>query len=268
MRRPGWRALSSPVLVVLLAGGFAACGDDDDSGDVEAYCEQSMAIETFPDPDIDFETATPAQLSAAIKTYASQLRPLAEAAQRDAPDDVRDDVDVLVAALDEVEKTGNSEAIESDSVQAAQRRVHEFDLDACDLSTSDVKGVEYAFQGIERTYDAGLLSFEFSNGGKEEHEFILFKKNAGVTETAQELMELPEDQAFSKVSNAGAVGPTAPDDEGYDVVRLAKGSYFAVCFLPVGNDPKDFEGPPAEGAEEESGPPHFTRGMVQEFTVE
>lgn len=45
-----------------------------------------------------------------------------------------------------------------------------------------------------------------------------------------------------------------PGDEGSALVTLEPGDYAMVCFVPVGGG--------------EDGPPHFTEGMLHEFTVE
>src|SRR4029079_5055547 len=91
---------------------LAACGDDDDdtasdagdstttevaSDDLETYCEKVFAIETVGEPDVDFETATPEEQTAAIKKFAAEeLQGLAAEIQAVAPDEVKDAIDVQV----------------------------------------------------------------------------------------------------------------------------------------------------------------------------
>ena len=55
-------------------GDHRACGDDDDhsAGDTSEHCEASLALETVPEPDIDFETATPEEIIAATKSFATE----------------------------------------------------------------------------------------------------------------------------------------------------------------------------------------------------
>src|SRR6266540_2121016 len=86
------------VVVALLAA--AGCGDDDDSsakdqtsaeesanqssdqgtnGDTGAYCDAVLAMETAPEPDIDFETMSPEQQAEVVKDYAQEtMKPLAD----------------------------------------------------------------------------------------------------------------------------------------------------------------------------------------------
>ena len=67
--RRGLRLLGLLLAVLALGFGLSGCGDDDDDdtgaaspsaseseagGDVEAYCEDTLAIEIIPEPDIDF----------------------------------------------------------------------------------------------------------------------------------------------------------------------------------------------------------------------
>ena len=57
----------------------------------------------------------------------------------------------------------------------------------------------------------------------------------------------------------------APGDSDTLFVDLEPGRYVIVCFLPVGATPDNME---ALESGELEGPPHFTQGMVEEFTVE
>jgi hypothetical protein len=87
----------------------------------------------------------------------------------------------------------------------------------------------------------------------EPHELVLFRVNDGVTETIEELLALPEEEAFSKVTPAGVVFADAPGSEAATMLDLEPGRYAAVCFIPIGGG--------------EDGPPHFTGGMVAELQV-
>ena len=53
-------------------------------------------------------------------------------------------------------------------------RLHAHDLETCEWKTVDVRAADYAFQGVPSEVDAGVTSFEFTNGGTEVHEMVLF----------------------------------------------------------------------------------------------
>jgi plastocyanin len=129
-------------------------------------------------------------------------------------------------------------------------------------SQIEVTGVEYAFQGVPATAASGT-TFTFRNDGSELHEMVVFRKNPGVTQTFEELLALPEAEAFALVTPVGgtmtAPGSTAPTT----VTVTEPGEHLMVCFVPVGTTSASIDpsSPP-------TGEPHFTRGMLAEFDVE
>jgi hypothetical protein len=266
-------ALVGAAALTLVLG---ACGDGDGGdgqaadSDVEAYCDAELAVETIGEPDIDFENASEAEQQAAAKAFANdELLPKAKAVQDAAPDDIKADVDTLVAAVEDAAETGDFAAFEDDEeIEEAEANLHEFDLENCGWTGVDVEAVDYAFEGLDDSYDAGVTSFDFSNGGKEVHEMIVVKKKNGVSESFDDILAM-EDQAAQqqKVDFMGAAfGP--PGDESYFVVDLEPGSYIALCFVPEGTTPEVMEQMESSGEEpENAGPPHFVKGMKKEFTV-
>jgi hypothetical protein len=264
------------ALTVLAPVGLAACGDDDDDattattvdgtdttasgdeGDLDAYCEATVEIETVEEPDIDFESLTPEQQAEEAKRFATgSLRPIVDRIVAAAPAEIADDIEILDGAVAKIETTGDFEAFETPEVEAASDRVHEHDVTECEWTRQDVKAVEYKFEGVPASVDAGIASFEFANAGKEFHEMIVLRKNDGVTESFQDLLALPEEEAMTKATVVGA-DFEAPGEEGYAVLDLEAGDYAMVCFIPVGTVDEETE---------VDGPPHFTQGMIQEFKV-
>ena len=235
-------------------------GDGEEaSGDVEAYCDATLEIETIPEPQFD-ESATPEEQAETAKTFAAEeMQPLAQEIQEVAPEEIAADIEILVGAVDELAETGDFEGVFGQpEVEEASDNAHAFDLENCGWEQTDVTAVDYAFEGLPETLPTGPVSFEFTNGGEEFHELALARKNDGVTETAEELLALPQEEAMTKVTILG--GTFAPPGESeYAVQDLEAGDYIAVCFIPVGATPENEEG---------NGPPHFTQGMFSEFTVE
>lgn len=258
------------VLAGLLAAtSLAACGDDDEEGDdngngdaaanVEEYCDRVLAIETVDEPDIDFESLSEEEQKKAAQDFArDSLRPLADDVVKVAPAEIEDDITVLSGAVDKIVETGNFNIFEEDeAVKAAETRVHAYDLENCDWGKVATTAVEYAFQGVPATVPAGATSFDLTNGGKELHEMIVFRKNDGVTMSFDELLALDQEEAQKNVSNVVA-NFAPPGGADYGVAELTPGQYVMVCFVSVGSTPDN---------EEADGPPHFTQGMKAEFTV-
>jgi hypothetical protein len=277
-------------------GGFAACGDDDDDGaadqtedtvdestddtaadgeaaegeevDIEAYCEAIVDIETIPEPDVDFESMSEEQIQEEVATFATEeMLPITERIAANTPEEVESEVGVLIDTIEEIAETGDFAAFESPEVEEASETVHDFDLESCGWGEAAVEATDYAFEGIEDTYEAGVVSFDLTNGGEEMHEMGIFRKNDGVTESFDELLALDQEEAEAKATDVTFVEPTAPGDSDYSVVDLEPGEYMAVCFLPVGATPELFEAVESGEQAPPEGPPHFVQGMKVEFTV-
>jgi len=247
--------LVAPALVLSV---LVACGGDDTAAggqpksEFQDYCAKSLAIETYPEPDIDFD-APPDQLAAETRAFSAQLIPLAEQVQAAAPTEIRKDIDVLVGAVRQVSQTGDFEAVfSSPEVDEAGDRAHAFDLKNCKWAKVDVSGKEYSFSSVPKKLEAGPVSFEFTNDGKEPHELLILKVNEGETATAKQIVELPQMEAMSKII---PVGSTFAEPENGDdlVLDLERGRYVFACFVPVGGG--------------EDGPPHASKGMYGEFEI-
>lgn len=140
---------------------------------------------------------------------------------------------------------------------ASSASVGEFAARNCADEQLEVTARDYEFAGIPATLTAGEYGVLLTNEGQEWHEIILLKKNEGVTETAEELLALPEEEAMSKVTEVGGAF-AGPGTTSGMVVELDEGDYIAICFIPVGTTSLESE---AEG------PPHAAEGMVHEFNV-
>ena len=297
MARTGRRQWIALLLAgVLATGALAACGGDDDDdaggddtdvtvedtedetedtaddeaagGDVEAYCEAVTEIETIPEPEVDFESMSPEEQQEFAAAFATdELLPLAEEAQANAPEEVAEDIEILVGAVEEVAETGDFAAFDTPETEAAGDNAHAFDVENCDWARTEVIAADYEFQGIEESYEAGVISFDFKNTGAEVHELAIMRKADGVTESFDDLLAMGEEEAEGKVEFVGGIDPILPEDVDYVVADLEAGDYLAICFLPVGATPEVFEAVESGQQEPPEGPPHFTQGMKVEFTV-
>jgi len=140
----------------------------------------------------------------------------------------------------------------------------------CGYAELNITASEYAFGGLPPDVAAGPTIVSMANIGEELHEIAIFRINDDVTLTAEELMALPEEEAFSMVTPAG-FSFAFPGATGYTVTDFTPGRYVAACFLPEGALPEVMEQMEGPGSSTppgvELGPPHFTLGMLHEFTV-
>jgi hypothetical protein len=253
------------LAALALTLGAAACGDDDDDGgsattapsegesaaggDTEAFCSglvdfNSAALST----DLD-ETSSPEDIEAA----AAELGPLFTSMAENAPDELADAIEELTPAIDDLE-AGDATAFNADATFETYLGLVSQATETCEFDSVAVSGVDYAFEGVPATIEAGTVAFEFTNeSDAEDHEMVVFRKEEGDTRSAEELLNDPAVQETGPGEFvAAAFAP--PGAEGAALAELESGDYIMVCAIPVG------------GAED--GPPHFTQGMVAEFSVE
>jgi len=142
----------------------------------------------------------------------------------------------------------------------------------------DVRGGEYAYVGLPTSLPAGS-SLGFTNDGAEVHELALARIGDDVTESLEELLAMEDPVGAGLVE---IIGDTplfaAPGAVAEGTLSLEReGRYVAICFIPQGlTDMAVMEqAMTAESMDELpedvqailSGAPHFTLGMLQEFTV-
>lgn len=262
----------------LLLAGAGACTDDDDDNsggilgtgegteetttttgaavdaELAAYCDAALAIETVPEPNLGEDSSS----ENAAAWVREELQPLVEAVVATAPAEIADDLITQAAAVENAAATGDFGYFGTDDVNAAEARTHGFDLANCNWHQQPVEATEYSFGDVPDTLPAGPASFELTNAGGEVHEIVFARKNPGVTESAAEIVAMPEEQVETLITELGSVYAD-PGDSDYRVVDLEPGEYIMVCFVPVGLTSSD-DLPPAAA-------PHYTEGMVAEFTV-
>ena len=258
-----WTRGAGVVAAVVLTVGLGACGDDDEpeaaegssgsggaagAADTEAFCgaltdlnDGVMAIE------ID-ESSPEADIVAA----GEQLSPSMTAIVDNAPEDLADpagELDAVVQAL----LDGDASTFNADATFATYSAFMADAGTSCGFEQVDVTLVDYAFEGVPEELPAGPTTFSVTNASDAEmHEMVVFRVADGVTLSIEEVLELPEEESESMVVFGGAAF-APPGETGATLVDLAPGEYAMACFIPVGSG--------------EEGAPHFTQGMVQEFTV-
>lgn len=237
------------------------------AADVTAFCDALVQAEMMSarGPDIDFEKASPEEIEKAVGSFAEELTPMLDAMMAEVPDEVADEAATLDRLLRKALESGDDSVFEQEEFTQADRTVDEFVLDRCDYQSVDIQAVEYAYDGVPQTVQAGTVGIDFSNAGAELHEMALFRLNDGVTESVEELLQMPEEKALKKVTEAGHAF-AFPGTADITFIDLEPGNYAMACFVPVGTTPDKLEA--LESGSEPGGPPHFTEGMFAEFTVE
>jgi plastocyanin len=130
-----------------------------------------------------------------------------------------------------------------------------------------VTAVDFAFENVPAEIPSGT-TLGLTNNGQEVHEMVVVRKLPTTTQSFEELLAMPQDQALGLVQDIG-VAFAEPGATSADVVTTGEaGDYLMVCFIPAGTtslpsiDPASSELPSLG-----TGAPHFTLGMVKEFTV-
>jgi hypothetical protein len=253
------------LLALTLAGGIAACGDDDDDEGTTDTTDASAPAEgdnaAFCDAVIEFN-ATVFQLDISDETpeediisQGEQIAPIFQTIADEAPDELAATAEELNGYIQDLTE-GDAEGFNSEATFEQYTELVGGAIEECGFETTDVTGIDYAYEGVPETIAAGTVAFEFTNAAEsEDHMMGIIKKADGVDLTWDELLALPEEESESMVEFKGeAFAPAGQSSS--TLAELDPGEYAMICFIPVGSP------------EVEDGPPHFTQGMLQEFTVE
>lgn len=239
------------VAVAALALVGAGCGDDDDDTAADSDASETTATTAadtaaFCDARIQLEQAFNAQ-----QPDGEAIAAVLEEFQAAAPDDLAANVEALSGVLRTAAESGSDPAEDPAFTENIQP-IDEVALDECADTVVDVTAVDYEFEGLPETIEAGTAGFRMTNEGAEPHVIVLFRYNDGDTTSLEDLLALPEDQAAQHGTVVGT-SFAAPGSWGAGFVELEPGRYAALCPIPVGGT--------------ETGPPHFMEGMAAEFEV-
>lgn len=222
------------------------------SPEAEALCAAEIAAEAA------FNSEDPEAIGPAVEAFTAAAEPVG----------LTDAVGALLAAAEE--GPGGPE------FEEAYAAIIDYMKANCGYVELNVAASEYQFDGLPSELPAGPVIIGLENVGEQVHEIFIARINDDVTLSVEELLALPEEEAQA-MTTPTAFAFTFPGDTGYGTADLTPGRYVALCFLPEGATPEvlmeleelGVTGPDdtlPEGAPE-VGPPHFTLGMVHEFTV-
>lgn len=235
----------------MVPGTLAADGSDEPtSPEAQAFCESELATEAA------FNSEDEAMIGTAVEALTAAAEPVG----------MSETVGSILAA--EPGSPGFDEPYAS---------MIEYMKANCGFAQVDAVASEYTFEGVPAEIPAGPTIFGLENAGEQVHELAVMRINDDVDLSVDELLALAEEESETMVTPI-AFAFAFPGTVSHATADLAPGRYFALCFLPEGATPEvlaQLEELGVDGPEDtipadsglELGPPHFTKGMVAEFTV-
>lgn len=145
--------------------------------------------------------------------------------------------------------------------------------------TKTVTAVDYAFQDLPRSVDAGTTLTLKNGSTKELHELVVIRIPDSEKRPISELIRLPESEQNAVFGSGEPAMVLLAMPNGGEMIKAVgdgklteKGRYAVVCFIPTGVDPAVYVqaaqtatgGPPNIP---NAGPPHAVQGMFGEITV-
>ncbi len=265
---------SATLAIGASTAASASTGTTEPADDMTEHTEAEHTMESAPaslavdgsaeasSPEAEaFCTAAVALQAAADGEDQAAIGPALEAATAAAPADAAPLLEAVVANIGDPESPEFAEAY---GAMLDYMRAN------CGFAELNLAASEYAFGGFPPELPAGPTIIALENIGEEVHEVVIMRINDDVTLSVDELLALPEEEAMTMTTEQ-AFAFAFPGTVGQTVTDFTPGRYVALCFLPQGATPEIISqmGGPEDTAPAgaELGPPHFTAGMIHEFTV-
>ncbi|MHA6784434.1 hypothetical protein ACVGOW_26075 [Pseudonocardia saturnea] len=236
-----------------------AAATADGAEQVTTFCEAVVDFEgaASQGPPIDFETASPEELQAALQEFGASVEPYLAAVDAAAPEAVAADATTLTRLARQALETGDEAVFGSPEFTAAEDGVDSYMVAECGYEEVRITAADFEYQGLPETLTAGTKAVTLVNEGEEQHEVGVVRINDDVTLTVEEILALPEEEGMAAVTFKGAAF-AEPGGTDTSFIRIDQpGRYGVACFIPEGST----------AGTEGSGPPHFTLGMLGAFTV-
>lgn len=260
-------AASSLALVLGACGGApaappAATGaapTADGSAEVATFCDAVVDVEAglAGGPPVDFATATPEEIQAAVQQWGTTVEPLLAAVDDAAPEAVATDAGTLTRLTRQALSTGDESLFESPEFVAAEDGTDTFMLAECGYEQVQVTAADFEYQGLPESLTAGTKAVTLVNDGEEAHEVGIVRINDDVALSVEEILALGEAEGMAAVTFKGAAF-AGPGESDTAFIRVDEpGRYGVACFIPEGST----------AGTDGTGPPHFTLGMLGDFTV-
>ena len=159
-------------------------------------------------------------------------------------------------------ETGDFASFESPEFAAAQGTVDPWMFEHCEFDQKEeVTASEYKFEGLPTSSTPGRPPSCCPNDGAEAHEMAIMRKADGVTQSWEEILALPQEEAEALVVQVG--GTFAPNK----APRASPSS--TSCPATTWPRASCRRAPRGERRHDHGGhrTPHFMHGMISEFTV-
>ena len=207
-------------------------------------------------PDVDTDTATPAEVDTAYQDFGTATEPLVAAMERSAPEPIKAQVDAVARYVRQTVSTKDDTPIGGEGFDVAKAGIDGFMLARCGYPVLRVTVSENQFAGIPDTVGAGTVAIVLENTGQELHEFDLDVIDDDASQSFRDILALPEAEGDPLHTSFVSLS-TDPGETRTMFVTLEPHRYGVACFETQGST-ADAVG---------SGPPHYTLGEVDEFTV-
>jgi hypothetical protein len=221
--------------------------------EITAFCD--AALKTDKAADKVFASERPKQKD--IQAFDSALSQI----ESTAPPEVAANVQAAAASTRTAIQS-RQDPFDDPSFEQNITAIDEYRYNSCGYRQLDVTGVEYAFEGLPKTVQAGTAAIRFTDTGAEFHELAIYRIKS--KDSLKKIVGQSEKEQRKKLEEVGGTfamqGQTT-----YTVAELSKpGRYGVVCHLPVGATSIEA----AEEAEKDHPRSHAQEGMYATITVE
>lgn len=147
---------------------------------------------------------------------------------------------------------------------------------AADAATIEVVAVDFGFEGLPDSVEAGTTLTLRNDAEHELHEIVAFRLDDDETRSVEEIVALPPEEMQAVLGEPTTVILAPPRSTQVatpigDGTLNEPGRYAIICTIPTGADADEFlekaatsDGPPDVAG----GPPHLAHGMYAELLVE
>jgi hypothetical protein len=203
-------------------------------------------------------SANPEELRATLKEFWSRQEPILVSMDQQAPGEIKADTARLVDLARQGAATGDIATLSSPDLIGPDRNIDQYVLQECGYDQITITATDHAYQGLPSTTPAGTISVTLRNQGQDAHQAVISRAKDGVTQPYTEILAQRPAQQLQMITPLGLL-QADPGQTDTIFLRLTPGRHGAVDLIPQGTT--SINSPPVDR------PPHYTLGMLAEFTV-